>query len=181
VGILGSGRGGRLDFAARRIIVLFHLQVFVSMRKTDSVHLSAAEAATLGERALNALGYDDEQARVITDHLVDAMLCGLDYAGLPRILTINEDPRSKLERSPLAVVHETPVSAMHDGGNNVGYYTVSKAAELAAEKARLHGISVVGLYRSHLSGHSTCSERTPSRSGFLGREIRSSWTWAPRP
>ena len=36
----------------------------------------------------------------------------------------------------LKVVHETKLSAMIDGGNNVGYYAVMKATELAIEKAR---------------------------------------------
>jgi len=135
---------------------------------TKLVHLSVAEATSLGERALKASGFDAEQAPIITAHLVDAMLCGLSYAGLPRILTINEDPRSQLPRTPLRIVHETKVSAMLDGGNNVGYYAVCKAAELAIAKAEQHGIAVVGLYRSHLNGRSAYYIEKIARAGFVG-------------
>jgi len=133
-----------------------------------NIHLSVDEATSLGELALKASGFDEEQARIVTAHLVDAMLCGLPYAGLPRILTINEDPRSQLPRTPLKVVHETKVSAMLDGGNNVGYYTVCKAAEIAIAKAQQHGIAVVGLYRSHLNGRSAYYIEKIARAGLVG-------------
>lgn len=63
-------------------------------------------------------------------------MCGYRCAGLPRILTINEDPRTHQPRAPVTIVHETEVSALMDGGNNVGYYAVYKAMQLAIEKAR---------------------------------------------
>ena len=66
----------------------------------DEVTLSIAEATELGETALRAIGFDAEQARIITAHLVDAAMCGHRFAGLPRILTINEDPRTREPRTP---------------------------------------------------------------------------------
>lgn len=135
---------------------------------SDHIHLTVAEATRLGEQALLASGFDEEQAPIITAHLVDAMLCGLPFAGLPRILTINEDPRTHLPRTPLRVVHETKISATLDGGNNVGYYTVLKATELAIQKALEHGIAVVGLYRSHLNGRSAYYMDKIARAGFVG-------------
>ena len=83
----------------------------------DEILLSVAEATELGERALRAIGFDGEQASVITAHLVDAALCGHRFAGLPRILTINEDPRTREPRTPIKVVYETEVSALMDGGS----------------------------------------------------------------
>lgn len=135
---------------------------------SEHIQLTVAEATRLGEDALLANGFDAEQAQAITAHLVDAMLCGLPFAGLPRILTILEDPRTHLPRSPLKVVHETKLSAMIDGGNNVGYYAVMKATELAIEKARGHGIAVVGMYRSHLNGRSAYYMDRIARAGFVG-------------
>lgn len=135
---------------------------------SDHIQLSVAQATQLGEQALLANGFDAEQARAITAHLVDAMLCGLPFAGLPRILTILEDPRTHLPRTPLKVVHETKLSAMIDGGNNVGYYAVLKATELAIEKARGHGMAVVGMYRSHLNGRSAYYMDRIARAGFAG-------------
>jgi LDH2 family malate/lactate/ureidoglycolate dehydrogenase len=141
---------------------------------TDGVHLNVEEAAALGERALRAIGYDAEQARITTAHLVDATMCGLPYAGLPRILTIYEDPRTQQPRTPLKIVHETPLSAMIDGGNNVGYFAVYKAAEIAIEKAKQSGIALVGIHRTHLSGRSGYYMEMAARAGFVGVHFASS-------
>jgi LDH2 family malate/lactate/ureidoglycolate dehydrogenase len=134
----------------------------------DEISLSVAQATELGERALQAIGFDGEEASVITAHLVDAALCGHRFAGLPRILTINEDPRTREPRTPIKVVYETEVSALMDGGNHVGYYAVHQATRLAIEKARKHRIAVVGMYRSHLSGRNAYYLEMIARAGLVG-------------
>jgi len=139
----------------------------------DEIHLSILEATELGERALQAIGFDAEQSRVITAHLVDAAMCGHRFAGLPRILTINEDPRTREPRVPVKVVHETEVSALMDGGNHVGYYAVHQAAKLAIEKARKHRIAVIGMYRSHLSGRNAYYLEMIARAGLVGIHLAS--------
>lgn len=135
---------------------------------TADVHLTVAEATTLGERALGAIGFEPEQAKIITAHLVDAALCGHRFAGLPRILTIHEDPRTREPRTPVKVVYETEVSALMDGGNNVGYYAVHQATQYAIEKARKHRIAVIGMHRSHLSGRNAYYLEMIARAGFVG-------------
>ena len=139
----------------------------------DEIYLSVAQATELGERALRAIGFDAEQSTVITAHLVDAALCGHRFAGLPRILTINEDPRTREPRTPIAVVHETEVSALMDGGNHVGYYAVHRAAQLAIDKARRNRIAVVGMYRSHLSGRNAYYLEMIARAGLVGIHLAS--------
>ena len=139
----------------------------------DELHLSVTEATRLGERALRAIGFDAAQSKIITAHLVDAGLCGHRFASLPRILTINEDPRTREPRSPVRVVHETKVSALMDGGNHVGYYAVYQAAQLAIRKARRNRIAVVGLYRSHLSGRNSYYLEMIARAGLVGIHVAS--------
>jgi LDH2 family malate/lactate/ureidoglycolate dehydrogenase len=139
----------------------------------DEINLSVAEATELGERALQAIGFDAEQSQVITAHLVDAALCGHRFAGLPRILTINEDPRTREPRTPIKVVYETEVSALMDGGNHVGYYAVHRATQLAIEKARKHRIALVGMYRSHLSGRNAYYLEMIARAGLVGIHLAS--------
>ena len=48
----------------------------------DRIHLSVAAAREHSERALRAIGYDTEEARIIADHAIDAALCGYEYSGL---------------------------------------------------------------------------------------------------
>src|SRR5213595_3715256 len=57
------------------------------------INLSVAEARDLAEGALRGVGFDDEEARIIADHVVDAALCGYEYSGLAKILNIPEHPR----------------------------------------------------------------------------------------
>jgi LDH2 family malate/lactate/ureidoglycolate dehydrogenase len=139
----------------------------------DEINLSVAEATKLGERALRVIGFNASQSKIITAHLIDAALCGHRFAGLPRILTINEDPRTREARTPIKVVYETEVSALMDGGNHVGYYAVHQATQLAIRKARKHRIAVIGLYRSHLSGRNAYYLEMIARAGLVGIHLAS--------
>jgi L-2-hydroxycarboxylate dehydrogenase (NAD+) len=130
-------------------------------------------ARTLGERALASLGFDAEEARVITDHLIDSALCGYDFAGLPRILTISEDVRTRQERTPIKVVRETKLSLLLDGGNHTGYYAVNHATERAIEKARAAGVAIVGLHNSYLSGRNAYYLEKIAKAGLVGIHIAS--------
>ena len=84
------------------------------------INLSVAEARELAESALRGVGFDDGEARIIADHVVDAALCGYEYSGLAKILNIPESEHFKLPRRPMKVLRETDVSIAFDGGNNVG-------------------------------------------------------------
>ena len=117
----------------------------------DTVRLSVERATGLGLDALRRLGYPDDEAGIIVDQLIDNALCGYKFAGLPRILAIAGDAKTRKARTPVRVVHETPVSATLDGGNNVGYIAAYRAAEVAIAKARAMGIAAVGAYNSYFS------------------------------
>ena len=121
---------------------------------SDRVHLSVDEARALGERALRGIGYDADEAWIIADHVIDAALCGYEYSGLAKLLNIPEHHRFQLPRRPMRIVHETPVSALYDGGNNVGMVAMYHAANAAIAKAAAHGIAVIGVTDSWMSGRS---------------------------
>lgn len=135
---------------------------------SESVLLSVEDATALGIRALRAIGLSDEEAPVITAHLVDAALCGYPFAGLPRILTINDNPRTHEPRRPVKIVHETEVSALMDGGNHVGYYAVYQAMKVAIAKARKSRIAIVGMHRSQMSGRNAYYLEHIAREGLVG-------------
>ncbi|MBV8778579.1 MAG: Ldh family oxidoreductase, partial [Alphaproteobacteria bacterium] len=75
------------------------------------VHLSVDEARTLGERAMRGIGYDAEEARILTDHVIDAALCGYEYSGLAKLLNVPEHRRFAQPRQPIRPIRETEVSA----------------------------------------------------------------------
>jgi LDH2 family malate/lactate/ureidoglycolate dehydrogenase len=143
--------------------------------RSDTVRLTAAEAVALGERALTRVGYSGEDARIIVDQIVDNALCGYRFAGLPRLLAIAGDERTGKTRSPVRIVHETPVSALVDGGNNVGYIAAYRAAEVAIRKARQSGMASVGAYNGYFSGRNAYFVEKIAREGLVAFHVSSAY------
>jgi LDH2 family malate/lactate/ureidoglycolate dehydrogenase len=141
---------------------------------SDRIHLSVAEARGLGEDALRGIGYDAEEARIIADHVIDAALCGYEYSGLAKILNIPEHRRFQQPRRKMRILHETPVSALYDGGNNVGMVAMYHAANAAIAKAAAHGISVIGVTDSWMSGRSAYFVEMIAREGLVAIHTASS-------
>ena len=60
----------------------------------DRVHLDLDEARALGEGALRGIGYDEEEARIITEHVIDAVAATAEDARLlgvrPRVPMLRE-------------------------------------------------------------------------------------------
>jgi L-2-hydroxycarboxylate dehydrogenase (NAD+) len=140
---------------------------FIDDAPLGTIRVSVDEARKIGDRALRKIGFSSEDSAIILDQLIDNALCGYPFASLPRILAIAGDPKTKAPRRPVRVVHETPVSAMLDGGNNVGYVTVYKAAEIAIAKARAGRFSVVGAYDSYYSGRNAYFVEKVVSAGFV--------------
>jgi len=141
---------------------------------SDRLHLSVDEARALGERALRGIGYDHDEARIVADHVIDAALCGYEYSGLAKILNIPEHRRFKEPRRPMRVVHETELSALYDGGNNVGMLAMCYAAEAVIAKAAAHGIALVGVTNSWMSGRSAYFVEMIARADLVAIHTASS-------
>src|ERR1043166_2236215 len=141
---------------------------------SDRIHLGVDEARALGERALRGIGYDAEEAQIIADHVIDAALCGYEYSGLAKILNIPEHPRFAQPRRPMTIVHETDASALYDGGTNNGMIAMYHAAKAAIAKAATHGISVIGVSDSWMSGRSAYFVEMIARAGLVAIHTASS-------
>ena len=141
---------------------------------SDRIHLGVDEARTLGERALRGIGYDAEEAHIIADHVIDAALCGYEYSGLAKILNIPEHPRFAQPRRPMTILHETEVSALYDGGNNNGMVAMYHAARAAITKAAAHGIAIIGVTDSWMSGRSAYFVEMIARADLVAIHTASS-------
>ncbi|MBC7779793.1 MAG: Ldh family oxidoreductase [Proteobacteria bacterium] len=139
----------------------------------DTVRLSVEAASALGIAALGRIGYAPDDARIIVDQLVDNSLCGYRFAGLPRILAIAGDEKARAGRKAIRTVRETPVSALLDGGNEIGYIVAYRAAEVAIAKARTSGIACVGAYNSYYSGRNAYFVEKVVREGLVAIHIAS--------
>jgi LDH2 family malate/lactate/ureidoglycolate dehydrogenase len=131
------------------------------------INLSVADARDLAESALRGVGFDDDEARIIADHVVDAALCGYEYSGLPKILNIPESEHFKLPRRPMKVLRETDVSLAFDGGNNVGMLSLFYAAEATIKKAAAHGIALISVTDAWMSGRSAYYVEMIANAGLV--------------
>lgn len=117
------------------------------------MRLSVAEGRKLVERLMTTLGHDAGESALIADHLIDCELRGLPAGGLARAISIAERfARTPNRRQSIRVLHETPVSARLDGGDNLGYLVAHRATTVAIQKAETSGISVVGANNTWYTG-----------------------------
>jgi len=134
---------------------------------TGRIHLNVAEARALGEAALRGVGYNEEEARIVCDHCLDAALCGYEYSGLAKILNVPESPHFKKPRRPIAPLRETPVSLALDGGNNVGMLALYYAAEATIRIADTQGIALVSVHDAWMSGRAAYYVEMIARQGLV--------------
>ncbi len=118
------------------------------------IRLTVADARSLGEAAMRGAGYNEDDARILTDHVLDAALCGYEYSGLPKLLNVVDSPDFRLPRRPVTVVRETGPTAMLDGGNNTGMVAAFRATEAAIRRANAHGLAIVCLANTWMTGRS---------------------------
>jgi LDH2 family malate/lactate/ureidoglycolate dehydrogenase len=137
-------------------------------RDAERVHFTPEEAHAAAREIIGRLGYDEQQQKVIADHLLDAALCGYEYSGLPKILDLAGTARAQLPRVPPRTVHETPVSALVDGGNTVGMLAVDAATDNVVARAREHGFGVVGVFNTYMTGRSSYFVERIARAGLIG-------------
>ena len=131
------------------------------------IRLSVADARDLAEGALRGIGYRDDEARIIADHVIDAALCGYEYSGLAKILNVADSEHARVPRRPIAVLRETEVSLALDGGNNVGMLALFHAAQATIKKAATHGVAVVAVTDAWMSGRSAYYVEMIAKEGLV--------------
>lgn len=133
----------------------------------DRVKLTLAEARALGEAAMRGAGYDDDEAWILTDHVLDAALCGYEYSGLPKLLNVVDDRHFQRPRQPVTVVRETGPTAMLDGGNNSGMIAAYRASEATIARAEASGLAIVCLGNTWMTGRSAYYCEMIARAGLV--------------
>ena len=134
---------------------------------SNRIRLTVAEARTLGEAAMRGAGFEDMDARILTDHVLDAALCGYEYSGLPKLLNVVDAPNFRVPRRPIAVLRESAATALIDGGNHNGMIAAFRAVEATIERAAATGIAVVCLANTWMTGRSAYYCEKLARAGFV--------------
>jgi delta1-piperideine-2-carboxylate reductase len=117
------------------------------------MRIAIEEARSLLERVMQRQGHTTQESAIIADHLMDSELRGLRQGGLARALSISERlARPGAARTPMRIEHETSLSARLDGGDQVGYLVGRRATEIALDKVKAHGISIVAAHNTWYTG-----------------------------
>jgi len=133
----------------------------------DRIQLTVGAARALGEAAMRGAGYDKDEAWILTDHVLDAALCGYEYSGLPKLLNVVDAADFRLPRRPVAVVRETGATALLDGGNNTGMVAAYRATEATIARAETHGLAIVCLGNTWMTGRSAYYCEMLARAGLV--------------
>jgi LDH2 family malate/lactate/ureidoglycolate dehydrogenase len=134
--------------------------------------MSISDARALAIEALKGIRFNQADAEVTADHLVDAAMRGVAFGSLPRILAIAERMAETGDRrQPIKVIRETPTSAVLDGGDNVGYVVAHRATNLAIEKALGQGIGIVAANNTFYSGLFSYYMEMATRKGLIAMAI----------
>jgi len=133
----------------------------------DRIRLTAAQARALGEAAMRGAGYDEEDARILTDHVMDAALCGYEYSGLPKLLNVVDAGDFQKPRQPMTVLRETPATALLDGGNNNGMIAAYHAAQATIARASTNGLAIVCMANTWMTGRSAYYCEMIARAGLV--------------
>ncbi len=133
----------------------------------NRVRMTVADARALGEAAMRGAGFDDDDARILTDHVLDAALCGYEYSGLPKLLNVVDAPQFRRPRHPVTVTRESGPTAVLDGGGNNGMIAAFRASEATIERAAANGIAIVSLANTWMTGRSAYYCEMIARAGFV--------------
>ena len=131
---------------------------------------------TIDHKALRTYGYaifekagiPQDQAQILTDHLVEANLMGHDSHG---VMHINGYVRQILAGNmhPVGnhkIVRETPVSLVIDANRSIGIVLAYRAMEMAVERARTHTLGAVAVHQATHIGFELCHRSNSLRSPF---------------
>ncbi|MGY8526407.1 malate/lactate/ureidoglycolate dehydrogenase [Paracidovorax citrulli] len=114
---------------------------------TDALHQWVADL-------WRAAGSDEREARLTADHLIGANLTGHDSHGvgmIPKYVQSWLGDQLQLNRH-VTVLSDSGSLLSLDGNRGMGQAVTEEAMQMAIERARQHGVAVLGLRESHHLG-----------------------------
>ncbi len=128
--------------------------------------IKVAELTELTLKALKYYCYTEEESKTISDVLLYAQLRG-NNQGVVKLIGkgIPRNPAAK----PVSIVKETKLSAVLDGGQNMGMVALKQAMAMAIAKAKEHGFGMVGTHNTSSStGALGYWAHQIAKEGFIG-------------
>ena len=120
--------------------------------------------------AFRSLAMPDDDAATVAALMAEADLQGSDGHGIIRLPHYARRIRAGgLNLHPaIRVLQERPGMALINGDNGMGHLVMTRAAELAIEKARVAGVAWVGTRMSNHAGPASLYARKPLAHDMLG-------------
>ncbi|MBQ2948711.1 MAG: Ldh family oxidoreductase [Clostridia bacterium] len=117
-------------------------------------HLDYAQLHAFCSAAFRSYGFDETNAKEITDILLAADLNGIESHGVQRMVRYDYEISSGMVdiHAEPKIVHETPMSAVIDACNGMGQVVGRMAMRMAIEKAKRVGCGMVSVRRSNHYG-----------------------------
>ena len=115
------------------------------------MRISVDDARGLAETFLTKTGMSTMDAAIVADILLEAELRGRKTHGFIRLPGI-KNRYEHGERTDIRVDKEAGQCIRIDGGNQPGYLVAYRAMELAIERAKQNGASIVGVYNTSHCG-----------------------------
>ena len=85
-----------------------------------------------------------ENAKIVSDHLVDANLAGHDSHGVINAKVYANAMKNGPSADKLKIIRETPVNAVIDTHGALGTVASLKSMEIAIDKAKTNTVGIVG-------------------------------------
>ena len=122
-----------------------------------------------GSQLLASLGVPEEDGALVADSLVQADLWGHQSHGLLRLPWYSARIRSgaMTARTEPAVLSDTGPLVLLDGRDGIGQVLTDRARRTAVERARTHGVGVVGVRNSNHFGTAMYFTRRAARDGCV--------------
>lgn len=134
--------------------------------KMETVKVPVKELDERIRTVLAGQGHDPHACKIITDTLMFAELRN-NNQGIVKLLAGALMPSPKAQE--IKSVTETPVSCNLDGGHQIGMVVLRKAVDIAIEKAKTSGISIIGCYNyASATGALGAWARDIAQQGLIG-------------
>ncbi|NNE80655.1 MAG: Ldh family oxidoreductase [Silicimonas sp.] len=137
---------------------------------TDKRNVKADRLRAFIASAFRACGMPEHHAARMGELMAEADIGGQDGHGVFRLpMYIRRIQAGGMSVDPkIKVISERTATALLDGGNGPGHLVMSRAAELAGEKARTTGVAWVGARHSNHAGPAFLYARMPLAENMIG-------------
>jgi L-2-hydroxycarboxylate dehydrogenase (NAD+) len=135
-----------------------------------SVRVWADSLCDFCARVFEKMGVPPDDAAVTADVLVAANLRGIDSHGVARLKRYVDGLRDgvMVARPNIEIVHQTPCTALVDGGGGLGQPVGVRGMKLAISKAREMGVGFVSVRNSNHYGIAGYYSMMALREGLIG-------------